>query len=182
MWGHNVWRPTSSKCLNKLAWFLAHINAVLYNFNLIKFNKVVPPGKSYQPGFSSWRVLREFQHKMLSKTSLDSWIKMTATVSRKTWRWRLSTVCLNISKRACLRLDMIYGEVWRKHCRRQLVLGLRIKSVPKVILTWRRVAFLQLWPNGWMDEDATWYSSFPLFGPCLLWPNSRPSQQLLSSC
>jgi len=22
----------------------------------------------------------------------------------------------------------------------------------------------------------------PLFGPCLLWPNGRPSQQLLSSC
>ena len=22
----------------------------------------------------------------------------------------------------------------------------------------------------------------PIFGPCLLWPNSRPSQQLLSSC
>jgi len=22
----------------------------------------------------------------------------------------------------------------------------------------------------------------PTFGPCLLWPNSRPSQQLLSSC
>jgi len=51
-----------------------------------------------------------------------------------------------------------------------------------------------LWPNGWMDEDATWYghrppsrphcvrqgpsclrkghSSPPLFGPCLLWPRS----------
>jgi len=49
-----------------------------------------------------------------------------------------------------------------------------------------------LWPNGWMDQDATWYggrarprrhcirwgpSSFPkgaqtqIFGPCLLWPN-----------
>jgi len=50
------------------------------------------------------------------------------------------------------------------------------------------------WPNGWMDEDATWYesrsrprphyvrrgpsspakrhSSLPLFGPCLLWPRS----------
>ena len=27
------------------------------------------------------------------------------------------------------------------------------------------------------------YSSpSPLFGPCLLWPNGRPSQQLLSSC
>ena len=24
-------------------------------------------------------------------------------------------------------------------------------------------------------------SSSPLFGPCLLWPNGRPSQQLLSS-
>ena len=63
-----------------------------------------------------------------------------------------------------------------------------------------------LWPNGWMDQDATWYdearsrprrhcyrwrpssphgkwhSSPPpsLFGPCLLWPNGRPSQQLHS--
>jgi len=26
------------------------------------------------------------------------------------------------------------------------------------------------------------HSSPPLFGPCLLWPNGRPSQQLLSSC
>ena len=25
-------------------------------------------------------------------------------------------------------------------------------------------------------------SSPPLFSPCLLWPNGRPSQQLLSSC
>jgi len=57
-----------------------------------------------------------------------------------------------------------------------------------------------LWPNGWMDQDATWYRGRsrtmrhcfrwgtqlphgeaqqpPLFGPCLLWPNGRPSQQL----
>jgi len=56
-----------------------------------------------------------------------------------------------------------------------------------------------LWPNGWMDQDATWYGgkprprwgpsspygkghSLPLFGPCLSWPNGGPSQQLLSSC
>jgi len=61
-----------------------------------------------------------------------------------------------------------------------------------------------LCPNGWMDQDATWYgdrprpgphcvrwdpdtpkrghSSPPFFGPCLLWPIGRPSQQLLSSC
>jgi len=59
-----------------------------------------------------------------------------------------------------------------------------------------------LWPNGWMDQDATWYKgrprprphcvtrrpsspsqkrhTFPIFGPCLLWPNGRPSQLLLS--
>jgi len=58
-----------------------------------------------------------------------------------------------------------------------------------------------LWPSGWMEQDATWYegrprpycvtwgSSFPhmwrsppIFGPCLLWPNGRPSQLLLSTC
>ena len=27
-----------------------------------------------------------------------------------------------------------------------------------------------------------WHCSPPLFGPCLLWPNGRPSQQLLSFC
>jgi len=59
-----------------------------------------------------------------------------------------------------------------------------------------------LWPNDWMDQDATWYGgrprsrrhcvrwgpSFPtprkgtLLGTCPLWPNGRLSQQLLSSC
>ena len=61
-----------------------------------------------------------------------------------------------------------------------------------------------LWPNGWMDEDATWYrsrprpmplcirrvpryprkghSSPPVFGPCLYCGHGRPSQLLLSSC
>jgi len=61
-----------------------------------------------------------------------------------------------------------------------------------------------LWPNGCMDQHATWYGgrpqprphsarrgssspterskTSPLFGPCILWPNGRPSQQLLSSC
>jgi len=57
----------------------------------------------------------------------------------------------------------------------------------------------------WMDQDATQYGGGPrprwqfldgdpaplhrkghrrssLYDPCLLWPNSRPSQQLLSSC
>ena len=60
-----------------------------------------------------------------------------------------------------------------------------------------------LWPNGWMDQGATWYgdrpqprphcarwrpssptergTAAPTFRPCLLWPNGCPSQQLLSS-
>jgi len=57
-----------------------------------------------------------------------------------------------------------------------------------------------LWPNGCMDQDATWYggialgpgdivadrlatmSSGPSAIPPTLWPNGRPSQQLLRSC
>jgi len=54
-----------------------------------------------------------------------------------------------------------------------------------------------LWPNGWMDQDATWYGHIvlhgnpvlpkkgtqtPIFGPWLLWSNGRPSQLLLSAC
>ena len=62
-----------------------------------------------------------------------------------------------------------------------------------------------LWPNSWMDQDATWYGgrprprrhcvrwgpSFPApkgahqptpsLGPCLLWPNGRPCQVLCFS-
>jgi len=55
-------------------------------------------------------------------------------------------------------------------------------------------------PNGWMDQDVTWYEVWsrtrcvrwrpsspskgaqpPIFGPCLLLPNGRPSQLLLST-
>jgi len=60
-----------------------------------------------------------------------------------------------------------------------------------------------LGPNGWMDQDVTWYkdrprprphcvtwgpSSLPkgaqppILGPYLLWPNGRPSQLLLNTC
>jgi len=33
-----------------------------------------------------------------------------------------------------------------------------------------------------VDPVTLWGTAPPLFGPCLLWPNSHPSQQLLSSC
>jgi len=52
-----------------------------------------------------------------------------------------------------------------------------------------------LWPNGWMDQDATWFGGRPrpwphcvrwgllppkehppIFGPCLLWPNGWMDQ------
>jgi len=61
-----------------------------------------------------------------------------------------------------------------------------------------------LWPNGWMDQHAACYggrlspgdialdedpapstkrdTTPPLFGPCLVWPNGRPFQLLLSCC
>ena len=59
------------------------------------------------------------------------------------------------------------------------------------------------WPNGWVDQDATWYrgrprprphyarwgpsspkwghSSSPIFDPCLLWPNCWMYQLLLGT-
>jgi len=37
-----------------------------------------------------------------------------------------------------------------------LVTNLGIKIVSKHIPMWMSMAFLQLWPNGWMDQDATW--------------------------
>jgi len=33
-----------------------------------------------------------------------------------------------------------------------------------------------------LDGDPVETQPSPLFGPCLLWTNGRPSQQLLSSC
>jgi len=78
-----------------------------------------------------------------------------------------------------------------------LTTKLGIKIVCKRIPTRRSVAFQQLWPSGgWvmmplgkvvdlgpghivLDGDPQ--QPFPTFGPCLLWPNGRPSQQQLSS-
>jgi len=61
-----------------------------------------------------------------------------------------------------------------------------------------------LWPNGWMDQDATWYggkprptrcvrcgcstpcrgTALPVFGSCLLWPNGWMDEDtpLFGSC
>jgi len=88
--------------------------------------------------------------------------------------------------------------------------ALRYRTVSCPVLSVCNVGVL--WPNGWKDQDATWYQGRPrprpycvrwrpstpphgkanrtlpththihIFGPCLLWPNGRPSQELLSSC
>jgi len=82
-----------------------------------------------------------------------------------------------------------------------VTIKLRIKIVRKGIPTRMSVAFLQYGQTvGWikmplgkdvglgpghivLDGDPAAHSSpSPLFGPCLLWPNGRPSQELLSSC
>ena len=68
---------------------------------------------------------------------------------------------------------------------------------PSVCLSVCKVGVL--WPNSWMDQDTTWYGDRPrprrhcvrwgpsspmkrgtFFGPYLLWPNGRPSKQLLA--
>jgi len=40
------------------------------------------------------------------------------------------------------------------------------------------LAFLLLWPNGWMHKGATWYGCRPQArGPCVRWRSSLPSQE-----
>jgi len=86
-----------------------------------------------------------------------------------------------------------------------LTTKLGIKIVRVRIPTQRSLAFLQLWQTvRWikmslgkevglgpghivLDGDPVGtqppqLQPLPTFGPCLLWPNGRPSQQLLSSC
>jgi len=87
------------------------------------------------------------------------------------------------------------------------LLGLPYATVLSSFLSVGNVGLL--WPNSWVDEDATWHGGIPrprphcvwwglgtqlspptergiatppLFDGCLLWPNGRPSQQLSSSC
>jgi len=67
-----------------------------------------------------------------------------------------------------------------------LTAKLGIKIVCKGIPT-QSVPFLQLWPNGWMDQDATWQRGKPRPRPhCVRWrssgdpaPTAAPHQLLL---
>jgi len=96
--------------------------------------------------------------------------------------------------------------MWNVHCCVRFYWATVCKTVRPFALWYRSVVCLTclsvcnvraLWPNGWTDQDETWHADRPrpqphcvkwgpspslLFGPCLLWPNGRPSQQLLSSC
>jgi len=76
-------------------------------------------------------------------------------------------------------------------------LGIKIVRKRIVFLRGGAMAFLQLWPNGWMDQDAIGkvvglgpghivldgdpvgtqppQQPLPTFSPYLLWPNGRPS-------
>jgi len=64
-----------------------------------------------------------------------------------------------------------------------LTTKLGIKIARKRIPTRRSMTFLQLWPNGWMDQDATWWDGRPWPRPhCVRWgpsgdpvPRSSPS-------
>jgi len=93
------------------------------------------------------------------------------------------------------------------HIANVLKAELRIKIVSEGIPTRRSIRGIPTIVAkrlDWMDQDATWQrvrprpkphciiwgssgdpaptAAFPHFGPCLLWPNGRPSQQLLSCC
>jgi len=74
---------------------------------------------------------------------------------------------------------------------------------PKGHSTAPKVSAMSVVASSWMDQDAAWYGGrprskphcaiwgptspppkghTPIFGPCLVWLNGRPSQLLLSTC
>jgi len=125
------------------------------------------------------------------------------------------SVCLSICLSVCLSVTLVYcGQTvgWIK-MKLDAEVGLGPSHIvsnghptspppkghsPPIFVT------CQLWPNGWMDQDATWYGCRPqsrrhfvrwgpssrpkqghippIIGPCLLWSTGRPSQLLLSTC
>jgi len=114
----------------------------------------------------------------------------------------LFTLCKHLSMKTACRKDSSYFNGRSPHITgTNLVLSDRCLSVCLSYLSVCNVGVL--WPNGWMDQDATWYTEVglgdivldmgtqlsatergtaaPTFQPTLLW-HGRPSQQLLSSC
>jgi len=65
-------------------------------------------------------------------------------------------VSLRVLKHYLLEFNWYRAITQCMHPVNVLTTKLVIKIVRKRIPTRRSVAFLQLWPNGWMDQDATW--------------------------
>jgi len=64
-------------------------------------------------------------------------------------------VSLIVLKHYLLQFNWYQAITQRTHPVHVLTTKLGIKIVRKRIPMPRSVAFLQLWPNGWMDQDAT---------------------------
>jgi len=70
--------------------------------------------------------------------------------------WNVSLIVLKVLKHYLLEFNWYRAIIQCTHPVNVLTTKLGIKIVRKRILTWSRMAFIQLWPNSWMDEDATW--------------------------
>jgi len=68
----------------------------------------------------------------------------------------ISNVSLIVLKHYLLAFNWYRAITQCTHPVNVLTTKLGIKIVRKRIPTRKSVAFLQLWPNGWMDQDATW--------------------------
>jgi len=92
----------------------------------------------------------------------------------------ISNVSLIVLKHCLLEFNWYRAITQCTHPVNVLTNKLGIKIVRKRIPTRRSVqAFLQLWPNGWMDQYATWQRGRPRSRPhCVRWgpsPHSSPS-------
>ena len=107
-----------------------------------------------------------FSSGILSKTLnlADFWATVCKTV-RPVQRDRCLSVCLS-----CLSVTLVFLAKRLDGSKCHLVR--RYRSRPRrYCVRWGPSSL----PRKWAQQP-------PLFGPCLLWRNGRPSQQLLSSC
>ena len=118
--GNCVWLSTSSKRLNQSVWIFAHFSAIfsehicsVYLHQI--YDTVAPPGKNQQLGFRFRQLLREFQHKMLSRSSLNRLLnKIEQQWCMERWENRSHTRSARTAANIMFVGDLICSKAWRK--------------------------------------------------------------------
>ena len=203
--------PGVNDCRTNIAWyrFTVHLSIDRWNHPfLYPVTPAKPSTVSYLPQKGNVTSIKDVKNSAVDveRSRLMRFRHSSAPATSSLFRLVLSTFLINVLrvtfcvvsflKQNSLCNPFIFGRPFVK----RFALCYRTVVCP-VCPVWH-VGVL-LWPNGWTDQDATWYKgrprprqhcdrwrpssspteSSPPIGPCRLWRNGRPSQQLLrSSC